>query len=123
MLLIAGLVCGSGASAHPLRPTITAFGARDEGARIVLRVRFCGASTDSTSDPYIALFRMWDENGAVPVQLLERRVSGRIFARCGSASLSFADTFPPGLYAANVAIVNRANHGFTRIAVRPFVIG
>jgi hypothetical protein len=124
ILLVAIVLGGSAVPAlgHPFRPSISSFYAKDEGAYIRLKVNFCGASTDRKTDSYSAVFRMWDENGSDSVKVLERRVSGRIRARCGYAQLAVPDDFPPGLYSANVAVVNRTRGGLIRIGVRYFWI-
>jgi hypothetical protein len=119
MLLVASVGV---AAAHPFRPSISSFYAKDEGLNIHLKVNFCGASTDRRSDSYSAVFRMWDENGSYSVKVLERRVSGRIYGRCGYAEIYLPDDFPSGLYSANAAVVNRTRGGSIRIAARLFTI-
>lgn len=116
------LPIGSAAGADaPQRPTISSFYARDEGPTIHLRVNFCDVSNASRlRDSYSAVFRIWEEDSGY--QVVERRVSGRIHAYCGSASLKVPDTLANGLYSANAAVVNRTQGGMIRLRARYFSI-
>ncbi len=112
-------VAGS-ATAYPYRPSITGFYAKDEGARIHLKVNFCGSSTARRTDSYSVVFRVWDETSGSPVKIVDRRVSGRPMARCSYGTLTIPDDWPSGLYSANAAVVDRTQGGFIRISARYF---
>lgn len=107
------------ASVADARPTMSSFYARDEGGIIQLRVNFCDY-TGRTSDSFSVVFRMWSEDTGY--QVLNRRVSGRLWDRCGSAYLKIPDTFPVGDYSANAAVVNRTRGGSVRNQARIFYI-
>lgn len=122
-----GAMIGLGAAALGLaltstadaRPTMSSFYARDEGSLIQLKVNFCDY-TGRASDSFSVVFRMWDE--ASGYQVLNRRVSGRVWDKCGSAYLKIPDTFVSGAYSANAAVVNRTRGGSIRNQARVFYI-
>lgn len=107
------------ASTADARPTMSSFYARDEGGVIQLKVNFCDY-TGSTSDSFSIVFRMWSEDTGY--QVLNRRVSGRLWDTCGSAYLKIPDTFPSGAYSANAAVVNRTQGGSVRNQARVFYV-
>ena len=112
VILVGGTVVAGSASA---RPRLTSFYANDEGTSIRLKVNFCDYS-GSPNDAFSVVFRMWDANSGY--QVTEKRVSGRIYGRCGYAAISVPDNFPVGQYSANAAIVNRATGGMFRNEAR-----
>lgn len=59
-----------------------------------MKVNFCD-HTAETSDSFSSTFRIWDEESGARV--LGRRVSGRIWDRCGWASFRIPDDFANGL--------------------------
>ena len=118
--LLASLAMVSPPDAHA-RPRISSFYVKDEGARVQLKVNYCDDSAD-VADSYSSTFRIWDENYSTSFKIFERRVSGRIYDYCGWAYYKIPDTFANGLYSANVAVTNRTQGTFTRIAARYFTI-
>ena len=108
-------------AAADARPRISSFYVKDEGSRIHLKVNYCDDAGEMT-DSYSSTFRIWDENSSSSIKVFDRRVSGRIYDYCGWASFRIADTFPNGLYSANVAVTNRTTGSFTRIGARYFTI-
>jgi hypothetical protein len=110
---------GLTAGAANAMPSIESFYAKDEGAKIVLKARWCVPSHE-VGDNLISTFRMWDETSGALVS--KRLVRGRASSRCHIDSVRLPDRFRNGLYSANVAVSNVSLGSYTRIGARPFGI-
>lgn len=117
---LAAVTIGALAPSAQATPRISSYYAKDEGSMIQLKVNWCDSDADP-GDSFSATFRMWDERGG-RYEVLQRRVSGRIYAGCGTAWLKLPDVYGNGLYSSNAAVTNRTNGSFSRIAARYFSI-